>query len=1203
MKQKIFLIIGIVILSIVGISIYNEFMLNHTYYYSMFGSRDNRNTIIRAIISSLIPILYLLFNKKFSLKDFAIKRIPIWLIFFGISHILIKETIFWSTWFIILCINTLLIYFMSIYFTLGTLSLGTRISNKWIKLWQTRWQEIFINFWIWLWAFLLLIKLLLIFNLLFGIVSRILFIGLWIMIYLNKNQLSDYKIIIEDIFAWFKKTSVQKNPILRIAIILIAISIIYYFYGFQLSYIPYSTAWDANHAYMYMPKVFAANNWVLRGNVIWWAAPQLRHSFITFWFSLFWSIKFWIGSDTVAVAMNFISAMYVLIMGIGTIQEIISFFAKDNNKDDNKDNNIDDNIKSKNLPFYLGWFLVLLWLTSWMWAFLVFVDNKTDLWVMSITILAVLSWFIFLNHVKNNGKTQNLEHKSEHTEHKSKKEIESQSLKYIIISWCFFALASMSKQTAFIDIALFWLIIIALRIDVIVAIWFGIIIVWITGILKIANAPDLISTTTGNRVVIVWLLITIVWIIKIILQKKTKIWLSIKYILLRAWSIVAMLAIFKAPHVVYEQILDKTISPSNIVKSVLLGTANSITWLNEQTIIDQVQKNNLTLAQCNQLSFTKEELEKTTTKAISSNEDVGRYVGYGRKEINKSWWLNVWYGLLRLIYPKDNTCYGLNHDAKILCKDGVAVDNFDVARLEYNLSQMKTSSQTYNILSWALQKFYNKWYKSTDKYNPTEFRDQIVSLRQFYQSHSIRTEKWKISVPYRYIIPLNISFNWSLQNLSSYYTDIWYMRLFCMIFIIIGFIYWIIQKDIKLIALTAISMLWWTIWWMIWWWILWYWMWLIIWTILATIIYIDRLIHDTKWEKNQNILYVMLFLFTIRWLLQLFFNLIRISSQWAGWPFARYKMNIGKTMEFDDNLQQKEVIKNGYGRKDVFDMQFPHYNKFINYIADRKNNDWVLIAGTYIQYFLWNQRNITNDWMLGLFWEKASDWDSCKASKRLALDNIKYLVVDPNIGTVGMWEGNESLFQRFFAKLDPVTWKIQTHWAISMLVKLNQDWYIKLFNTNNLGAKYAFTLDDNAIIAGFGSWMTAEDLIFTRSKLAIARYFPDANQYINFIATTLSSRLENGLAIWDIADIYGKTIDEAKLLATSQKLSSWAQLDQQSLQAEIKTLSQDERLVLAQYMWIRNLLKSWNQQLQEVINNLLWQSLWWSSQLMIFERL
>jgi hypothetical protein len=75
------------------------------------------------------------------------------------------------------------------------------------------------------------------------------------------------------------------------------------------------------------------------------------------------------------------------------------------------------------------------------------------------------------------------------------------------------------------------------------------------------------------------------------------------------------------------------------------------------------------------------------------------------------------------------------------------------------------------------------------------------------------------------------------------------------------------------------------------------------------------------------------------------------------------------------------------------------------------------------------------------------------------------------------------------------------------------------------------------------------------------------------------------------------------LLATSQKLSSWAQLDQQSLQAEIKTLSQDERLVLAQYMWIRNLLKSWNQQLQEVINNLLWQSLWWSSQLMIFERL
>jgi hypothetical protein len=45
-----------------------------------------------------------------------------------------------------------------------------------------------------------------------------------------------------------------------------------------------------------------------------------------------------------------------------------------------------------------------------------------------------------------------------------------------------------------------------------------------------------------------------------------------------------------------------------------------------------------------------------------------------------------------------------------------------------------------------------------------------------------------------------------------------------------------------------------------------------------------------------------------------------------------------------------------------------------------------------------------------------SDNDSCKTSKRLQARNIKYLVIDPNIGTVGMGEGNETLLHRFFAK-------------------------------------------------------------------------------------------------------------------------------------------------------------------------------------------
>lgn len=42
------------------------------------------------------------------------------------------------------------------------------------------------------------------------------------------------------------------------------------------------------------------------------------------------------------------------------------------------------------LPFALGWMYFLLWLMSGMGAFLVFVDNKTDLGVMALSMLALM---------------------------------------------------------------------------------------------------------------------------------------------------------------------------------------------------------------------------------------------------------------------------------------------------------------------------------------------------------------------------------------------------------------------------------------------------------------------------------------------------------------------------------------------------------------------------------------------------------------------------------------------------------------------------------------------------------------------------------------------------------------------------------------------------------------------------------------------
>ena len=90
-----------------------------------------------------------------------------------------------------------------------------------------------------------------------GVVIWILFLGLGYMYWRMKAEMLPYKTIISEVADEFRGDKLKSNRWKRIGVILLAISLIYYLYGFQLSFIPYSTAWDANHEYMYIPKVLA----------------------------------------------------------------------------------------------------------------------------------------------------------------------------------------------------------------------------------------------------------------------------------------------------------------------------------------------------------------------------------------------------------------------------------------------------------------------------------------------------------------------------------------------------------------------------------------------------------------------------------------------------------------------------------------------------------------------------------------------------------------------------------------------------------------------------------------------------------------------------------------------------------------------------------------------------------------------------------
>jgi len=475
-----------------------------------------------------------------------------------------------------------------------------------------------------------------------------------------------------------------------------------------------------------------------------------------------------------------------------------------------------------------------------------------------------------------------------------------------------------------------------------------------------------------------------------------------------------------------------------------------------------------------------------------------------------------------------------------------------------------------------------------------------VALRQYYESHSIQSNAESVSIPYRYLIPLNVVFNRSLQNLSSYYTDIGFARILLYVILMVALPYAIVKRDQKLIALSLTSLIGRGLWRIIGGGILRYGTVLISWTMLTALAFIHKLTE--KNEKSSSAL-IVVGVILLAVLIQLFLNFMRISSQGANGPFVRYKGNVGiKTQIGSTNPQSDlanplsvtQIPQYKYQMKNVFDLQFPQYNPIITALKDRKNDDGVVIAGTYIQYFLDNQWNLKNDGMLTEFWKQASDGDLCKTYRRLKNDHTKYLIIDPNIGTVGMGEGNETLFHRFFAKLNPITGTIDEDGTLTTLVKLYKAGYLKLMSTNNIGAYYAFNLSDAELSSAFGV-TDPETMLLLRAKLMGIRYFSEeVNTLFSQIGNLFLQRVMAGQGIEEIASILGLEVDIQKIVAAVPGVL-------QGNASAVTELSQAERTVLIQYLNLYQSFVNNNPQGTELLQNLLMNSIGSSSQVMAFE--
>lgn len=1239
----------ILVVSLLG-PIMQEYMRMHPYYDQFLSGTalwQNLTILFLGLCCALIPIVYVAKSKKISFRSFIL-LLWLWLWLFATTYVGIKSDLFSGAWMKMLLNSWFLLWLAVLFFT-QLVALGTRINNRFLHLSLHGSVTTFLfTLALWLVGFLSVEYVLLLLNIAFPLINRCVWWAGVYLVWLYSAELQEmWEWLMRELFVryeggiwwgwviyflawlvatafaialfswwqaqvrarfiaiiavWFFALWMYETPSLSrdgwgiiqiftlkwfadVALFVLLLLFVWYLYNwFVLAYIPYPTARDANHAYMFVPKMFALHNGYYRNEIamrwFWW----IRLSYITFWFSLFTPSQgfMWISADTIAIEMNFLSWLFVAIFGAGLVWSFVSVL-----KTLYKDASVDVQTMMR-LLILLGIFFIFQWLSSGMWAFLVFIDNKTDMWVLTLIVAALLSWFLFFHeHLEEDTNTQ---------------KISPTLSKRLVLSGLFFAFAVLAKPTATFDVLNFFLL---LRWS-----WFGIL--WVVALPLLALWwLALIEMRWVNwyfTSVFWWWMAALGWIglwLDVFLQWYKKIVKYGKFLLLRWTSFLVIMVwaklLYYIPDVLFYGNGDRGVT--EWVQALLLGANSTSEKQNEKMLAQNgmVPPPALCSLQSEWLSDTAwlyKELKPIVWDGYQ--EDVGRYVWYGWKG-NKA---DLGRGVSPFIDPwrarsLASGCHSFSpffldsSDAVVLCETEEDWKSFDLNRLLAVQNRLTSDWSAFSLIENL-----KKWVGTATVAELTStHRPDILALEWIMQGEAMKiVEKtdanWiaykEVFLPYKYLNFLNITFNWSLQNLSSYYTDIGIVRLLLIVFAGFWLIYGIVQRERFLITIHVVTLFWWLLRLVVWWGILWYGIGIIIWSILSFITLLYSLSRRT--DSVFDVVFVGLFVavFLYAWLWQGWYNMVRISTQGGGGPFMRYKTNYGTTQTIQVTNQGQITPVNSvtwrYGSDEVFSLQFPHYKKFLSLANERSDDAWVLIAGTYARYFIKNQRLVFNDQFLTELFQWFSDNNVCRSYLRLQDKWLRYLAIDPNIWTVVQGDGNKWLFERFFARLNPTSGVIEQHGTMSMLAALAQKWYIRYVSSNNIGAKYALTMPDS-VFAG----LSGDALTVMRAKMMVVRFFQEP-QLMSNIVTLADQRVKDGMFFEDIADIMWLQVSPA----TTQKIVQWVQLNPTEL-------TEDEKKALSQFFGLRQQLATNPTQYQQTLQSIVNQSLGAWNQIIVME--
>lgn len=1175
-----------VFIAILSVFFFQEYFELHKYYAWFLTNPWVLTILIVWLIWAIIPVFYLFYTSSKKSRKWLLVSFFIWFIVFSLAFAFEDSTSFIWPWFFIFLFNFLLIFS----FFWAIIVWSTAVWN--ILLRTINFKESIYNFaiktWFWLWVLWLLLFYLSVLGLMNSLIAFLVFAFLLFLIFIQRDGLKTLFISMLWDFQKFIENICTENKSLKYIFMLILLSsFLYIYFGFVESFIPYPSAWDANHAYMFIPKIIAQYGWY-PWHTDFRPAFELWTAFLSWIYNLWFFTSF--SQDTWMTSFNFLSWVFSLFFWFMLISTLLKLI-----------------YKHRDFKYYsmmAVWYALLIsWLTSWMWAFLVFVDNKTDLALLMFVIL----WLFLATYSLFQQKSWDSD----------KKEIYI----YFAIAWFFFWIASFIKPTANFDIFWIFLLFWTLNIWVLSLFWWVLFVIWFLYYLKDRWFDKLFDWLWAFAKyvwfwwMISWFFIVIASSISKFIKDKSKV-LAIGFF---ALSFVLTLFASKWFFMLNQAFhWDKIIkSPSKI--AIALALSNSA----------PIEKKD---------SMTWSLYEWIAKKAIwsSYNEDNGRYVWFWNKTFTNPWRAF----LVPDSFKKTYSVYFSKKDfTDSTLKDKLYMFSWD-SRLKFSIDkyvQILLNNKNDDIFqswvdslmqqlesSWQMRKYatdaWISWNlpdklmkiqlrKRVEKQSESNLRNQIkqnlsswkISIENYPQVLNTKSNRdlllsfegktkihHEVSIPYSYLVPFNMIFNRSLQNHSSYYTDIWIVWLLLFIISIFAFIYSFFARD-KIMWAFAFSTL--AVWW-IWYgvasWIIWYNIWWIVWLILVSILYINRI-------KDKWLLSTLLILISV---ISIILNFSRISYQSKWFMQFWYKSWVWKTLSYELDsswtLKPVEKVKIPFNAQDFFDLQFKMYKKSINAFENRNENESWIIWWTYMRYFIKNQNKIINDQFLKYLWKLFSDYNVENSYKRLKDQKIKEIVIDPNIASVVQWDWNKSLWYRYYWTTDS-SWNIENVWVIPMFVNLSQSWKVAYTYSNNLWIKYALTVPDD-IISKL-SWKTdPNEILELRYRLAGLKFLSNmiSNQiYIetwNLFYAILNYRIQEA-ASWRGADLLSDLAD-----INSIELDNYDDF-LKNIEKKFNSLSYDKQLLFIEY---NNILQASKDQkrLSELIWSIIRKSIWASAQLL-----